>query len=103
MDSTLGSSSEFLQFGNQGQRNRMDLLTVVMHEIGHLLGQEHIDDGVMAETLATGVRRTEIPSDHTAKVDQVFSQLEAQQTGSLQDELLDERLNSRRPWFQRRR
>ena len=103
VDSTPGSSSEFVRPGNQGERNRMDLLTVVMHEIGHLLGQEHNIDGVMAETLATGVRRTEIPSAHTALVDLVFGQLEAQQTGSLLDGLLDEQRNSRRPWFKRRR
>ena len=41
---------------NQGEQNRMDLLTVLEHEIGHLLGFEHDADGVMAESLAAGVR-----------------------------------------------
>ena len=37
---------------------RMDLLTVVMHELGHVLGRPHEDGaGVMAEALPTGVRR----------------------------------------------
>lgn len=36
---------------------RMDLLTVVMHELGHVLGFEHTgQEGVMAETLDAGVR-----------------------------------------------
>jgi len=41
---------------------RMDLLTVVLHEMGHLLGREHADgslaaEKLMADRLATGVRR----------------------------------------------
>jgi hypothetical protein len=33
----------------------MDLRTVVLHELGHALGLDHDDDGLMAATLAPGV------------------------------------------------
>jgi hypothetical protein len=33
----------------------MDLRTVVLHELGHTLGRDHDDDGLMATTLAAGV------------------------------------------------
>jgi len=36
---------------------RVDLLTVILHELGHVVGYEHDDDGVMAATLPPGVRR----------------------------------------------
>ena len=41
VDATPNSDSEFLRRGNQGEQNRMDLLTAVMHEIGHILGHDH--------------------------------------------------------------
>jgi hypothetical protein len=34
----------------------MDLLTAVMHEIGHVLGYDHDDGGVMHEELSPGIR-----------------------------------------------
>ena len=52
----------------------MDLLTVLMHELGHLLGHDHDADGVMAETLAAGVRHTDLAHDQVSVVDQVFAQ-----------------------------
>jgi hypothetical protein len=36
---------------------RADLLTVVMHELGHVLGRGHNEEGLMEERLPWGVRR----------------------------------------------
>lgn len=35
----------------------IDLLTVIMHELGHVLGFDHTEDGLMADTLGLGERR----------------------------------------------
>jgi hypothetical protein len=56
VDPTPQGDSEFTTPGNQGEQNRIDLLTVLEHEIGHLLGHDHTGDGLMADTLAGGVR-----------------------------------------------
>ena len=66
------NDSEFTRPGNQGEQNRMDLLTVVMHELGHVLGFDHAAAGVMVETLAAGVRQTDLQLDHVALTDEIF-------------------------------
>lgn len=75
VDTTPHDDREFILPGNQGERNRMDLLTVVMHELGHLLGHEHDEAKVMAETLAAGERRTQLERDRVALVDYIFDQM----------------------------
>ena len=41
VDPTPGDDSEFTTPGDQGEQGRIDLLTALMHEIGHLLGHDH--------------------------------------------------------------
>jgi Ca2+-binding RTX toxin-like protein len=48
-----------------GAAGRMDLLTVVMHELGHVLGFDHTEqEGLMAETLEVGVRYLPVEFAH---------------------------------------
>jgi hypothetical protein len=65
VDATPWEDSEFTTPGDQGEVGHMDLLTVLEHEIGHLLGREHEAAGVMQETLTAGSRRT-VSGDLTA-------------------------------------
>ncbi|HVK09845.1 MAG TPA: proprotein convertase P-domain-containing protein [Gemmataceae bacterium] len=60
-DPTPRSDSEFIRKGDQGEQGRMDLLTAVTHELGHVLGREH-GDGAMAETLTDGTRESLVPA-----------------------------------------
>ena len=75
IDSTPSDDSEFLGADNQGAAMQsMDLLSVLMHEMGHLLGYDHEDEGVMAETLAAGTRSVELEQVHVAATDLAFGE-----------------------------
>ncbi|MDX1654175.1 MAG: hypothetical protein R3310_03060, partial [Candidatus Competibacteraceae bacterium] len=55
-DSSL-SGDELVAGQDSEAYGEMDLLSVVIHELGHVLGQEHDSDGgSMDQTLAAGVR-----------------------------------------------
>jgi hypothetical protein len=56
VDATPRSDSEYRMSGDQGEQRHMDLLTAIAHELGHLLGHDHVMDGVMSDTLHTGTR-----------------------------------------------
>lgn len=70
IDPTPWQDAEFMTPGNQGEEGRMDLLSVLSHEVGHMLGFAHADDAdvFMAETLAPGVRRLPVPGPAAAEI-----------------------------------
>jgi hypothetical protein len=77
VDPTPSDDFEFTMPGNQGEQHRMDLLTVLEHEVGHLLGKQHEAGGVMTETLSPGARRTPFAGSSTdwlAAVDVLFAE-----------------------------
>src|SRR5262249_30474478 len=67
VDPTAGDDSEFTTPGNQGEMNRMDLLTVLEHELDRMLGCEHTAPGVVPETLPPGSRW--VPSSDSYMMD----------------------------------
>jgi hypothetical protein len=72
VDTTPRDDKEFTKLISKSERaapgmTRMDLLTVVMHEMGHILGLPDIDDdkstGVMTDAIAAGTRRVSTATD----------------------------------------
>jgi hypothetical protein len=56
VDPTPRNDREFTTPGDQGEQGHMDLLTVLTHELGHVIGFGELDTGVMSEYLPTGTR-----------------------------------------------
>ncbi len=103
VDLTPTSDLEFVRPGNQGEQSRMDLLTVVMHELGHVFGLDHDDDGVMAETLAAGVRRTGLDHDPVDSIYDEYHNTNSDRAGDWLGEWLFDQFEATRPWAKRRR
>jgi hypothetical protein len=74
VDPTAGSNKEFAWSGSQQQLvavdpravDRIDLLTVVEHELGHIAGLPDLDaltNDIMGGVLGTGIRRNVVHTD----------------------------------------
>jgi ELWxxDGT repeat protein len=94
VDSTPHDDREFTQIVSSSQRTapgvtRMDLLTVVMHEMGHILGLPDVDDdaatGLMTDTIAAGTRRVGTQADLQALVWYVDQQSKSSSPAPLRD------------------
>ncbi len=79
VDATPWDDTEFSQPSRGGEltasrgsvaADRVDLLTAVLHELGHVLGYGHSGNSVMDESLALGTRRV---WDDDSLLDDVFS------------------------------
>jgi uncharacterized delta-60 repeat protein len=80
VDKTRWNNANYYMPGGHVPRDHMDLLTVLEHEVGHLLGKEHQAHGVMAETLSPGTRRTPVANsaiDWPGAVDGFFAEASA--------------------------
>ena len=64
LDTNASGRGWFVEGAKSNLAGQYDLLTVISHEIGHLLGYEHShsDSDVMASILPTGVRRLPLAS-----------------------------------------
>ena len=84
VDQTPDDGSEFglrdedgvlLADGSSSASARIDLLTVVSHELGHLFGMAHESGGIMGETLTTGTR---VPAEAEAPPNAADTEISAQ-------------------------
>ena len=98
IDTTPWEDSEFTTRGDQGEQGRIDALTVITHELGHILGLGHDGHGVMQPTLAASERH--LPSDNDQQETEVSDlwdadPLDAEIWDALLESWTDKKIRSR--------